>query len=115
MSDRLIRFDKAASEPETGAPAKEKVRSGRPTQKTWNFEDDGNGLFAGIWESSAGEWDVEYTEWEFFHILEGVSVLAEEGGEPVKLTAGDSFVIRPGFKGRWRVVEPTKKHYVVKV
>ncbi|ORE98821.1 cupin domain-containing protein [Aurantimonas sp. 22II-16-19i] len=115
MSDRLIRFDKAAMEPETGAPDKAKVRSGRPTQKTWNFEDDGNGLFAGIWESSAGEWDVEYTEWEFFHILEGVSVLTEEGGEPVKLTAGDSFVIRPGFKGRWRVVEPTKKHYVVKV
>ena len=115
MSDRLIRFDKAAIEPETGAPAKEKVRSGRPTQKTWNFEDDGNGLFAGIWESSAGEWDVECTEWEFFHILEGVSLLTEEGGEPVKLTAGDSFVIRPGFKGRWRVVEPTKKHYVVKV
>ncbi|MBP0614971.1 cupin domain-containing protein [Jiella mangrovi] len=115
MTERLIRFDKEAVEAETAAPDKEKVRSGRPSNKTWNFEDDGNGLYAGIWESTAGEWDVDYTEWEFFHILEGVSVLTEEGGEPVKLTAGDSFVIRPGFKGRWRVVEPTKKHYVVKM
>ena len=115
MTELLIRFDKSGVEPETAAPDKDKVTSGRPTNKTWNIEDDGNGLYAGIWESAVGEWDVEYTEWEFFHILEGVSLLTEEGGEPVKLTAGDSFVIRPGFKGRWRVVEPTKKHYVVKV
>ena len=115
MSEHLIRFDKDGVEAEAGAPDKAKIRSGRPTTKTWNLEDDGNGLFAGIWEATAGEWDVEYTEWEFFHILEGVSTLTEDGGEPVKLKAGDSFVIRPGFKGRWKVIEPTKKHYVVKV
>ncbi|MBO0902286.1 cupin domain-containing protein [Jiella sonneratiae] len=114
MTDRFIRFDKEGVEPEAGAPAKEKVTSGRPTNRSWNLEDDGNGLYAGIWESTAGEWLVDYSEWEFFHIIEGVSILTEEGGEPVKLKAGDSFVIRPGFKGRWRVVEPTKKHYVIK-
>ncbi|MCB8836940.1 cupin domain-containing protein [Aurantimonas sp. VKM B-3413] len=115
MAQHFVKFDKDDVEVETGAPDKEKIKSGRPAYKMWNFEDDGNGLYAGIWECSAGEWEIDYTEWEFFHILEGVSVLTEEGGEPVKLTAGDSFVIRPGFKGRWKVVEPTKKHYVVKV
>ena len=115
MTDHFVRFDKALVPVENGAPAREKIRSGRPTNKTWNLEDDGNGLYAGIWESTVGEWEIEYTEWEFFHILEGVSVLTEEGGEPVKLVAGDSFVIRPGFKGRWTVVEPTRKHYVIKV
>lgn len=115
MSQHFIHFDKNGVAAETDMPAKEKIRSGRPTQKTWNIEDDGNGLYAGIWESSVGEWDVDYTEWEFFHILEGVSVLTEEGAEPIKLVAGDSYVIRPGFKGRWKVVEPTKKHYVVKL
>ena len=99
MAEHFVKFDKDGAEVETGSPDKEKIRSGRPVHKTWNLEDDGNGLFAGIWESTAGEWDIDYTEWEFFHILEGVSVLTEEGGEPVKLVAGDSFVIRPGFKG----------------
>ncbi|MBO0662698.1 cupin domain-containing protein [Jiella sp. MQZ9-1] len=115
MAGHFIRFDKDAIEPEIGTPEKDKIRSGRPSSKTWNVEDAGGGLYAGIWESTVGEWDVAYTEWEFFHILEGVSVLTEEGGEPIKLKAGDSFVIRPGFKGRWKVVEPTKKHYVVRL
>ena len=115
MTEHLVRFDKALVPVETGAPDKDKIRSGRPSNKTWNMEETGDGLYAGIWESSAGEWDIDYDEWEFFHILEGVSVLTEDGCEPVKLVAGDSFVIRPGFKGRWKVVEPTKKHYVIKV
>lgn len=34
-----------------------------------------------------------------FHILAGHSVLTEEDGEARTLKAGDSFVIRPGFKG----------------
>lgn len=115
MAEHFLKFDKDGIAVETGAPAKEKIKSGRPSNKTWNIEDDGNGLYAGIWESTAGEWEIDYTEWEFLHILEGVSVLTEDGCEPVKLVAGDSFVIRPGFKGRWKVVEPTKKHYVIKV
>ncbi|MCW7545861.1 cupin domain-containing protein [Aurantimonas coralicida] len=115
MTEHFVRFDKALVPVETGAPDKDKIRSGRPSNKTWNMEETADGLYAGIWESSAGEWDIDYEEWEFFHILEGVSVLTEDGCEPVKLVAGDSFVIRPGFKGRWKVVEPTKKHYVIKV
>jgi uncharacterized cupin superfamily protein len=31
------------------------------------------------------------------------------------LKAGDSFVIRPGFRGTWEVIETTRKHYVVRV
>ncbi|MEF2074046.1 cupin domain-containing protein [Consotaella aegiceratis] len=112
--DHFLKFDPAAAAVETGAPAKEKIRSGRPSYKMWTLEEDGQGLSAGIWEATAGEWDVDYSEWEFFHVLSGISVLTEDGCEPVKLVAGDSFVIRPGFKGRWRVVETTRKHFVVK-
>ena len=115
MTEHFVRCDKALVPVETGAPDKDKIRSGRPSNKTWNMEETGDGLYAGIWESSAGEWDIDYDEWEFFHILESVSVLTEDGCEPVKLVAGDSFVIRPGFKGRWKVVESTKKHYVIAV
>ncbi len=34
-------------------------------------------------------------------------------GVATTLRAGDSFVIRPGFLGTWRVVEPTLKDYVI--
>jgi uncharacterized protein len=72
------------------------------------------GLFAGIWESTPGKWRIEYDEWEFCHILSGVSVIAEEGGVARRVSAGDSFIIRPGFRGTWEVLETTRKEYVIR-
>ena len=48
-------------------------------------------------------------------ILEGLSVITEEGGAARIVRAGDAFVIRPGFKGTWEVLETTLKDYVVAV
>lgn len=115
MSERFLRIDRAGLAAEDGAPDPGRVTDGAPRHRTWNAEDDGQGLYAGIWEATPGEWQVDYAEWEFCHILQGVSVITEAGGEPVTLVAGDSFVLRPGFKGRWRVVETTVKHYVVRL
>jgi uncharacterized cupin superfamily protein len=42
-------------------------------------------------------------------------VIAEDGGEARTVGAGDSFVLRPGFKGTWEVVETTRKEYVIRV
>jgi uncharacterized protein len=39
----------------------------------------------------------------------------EDGGDPVNLRAGDSMVLRPGFKGTWEVVETTRKDYVIRL
>ena len=89
-------------EPEIGAPAT--AASSRAARiRTWNVEDDRDGLYAGIWEATPGEWRIVYAEWEFFHISRAVPCSPEEGGEAGTLTAGDAFVIRPGFKGTWRV------------
>ncbi|MBC8130479.1 MAG: cupin domain-containing protein [Rhizobiaceae bacterium] len=114
MANLLI-LETSAVVPEEGRPAPEKLVGGTPTNRTWNVEDDGKGTYAGIWESTPGEWRISYTEWEFCHILAGVSVLTEDGGVPVTLKAGDSFVIRPGFNGTWNVVETTVKHYVIRL
>ncbi|BDA84100.1 cupin [Aureimonas sp. SA4125] len=115
MTRHLLTFDLAGLTPDSASPAPEKVTDGAPHNRTWNLEETESGVYAGVWESAPGEWRVDYTEWEFCHIVSGVSVLCEDGAEPVTYRAGDSFVIRPGFKGRWRVVETTVKHYVVKV
>ncbi|KQT86329.1 cupin domain-containing protein [Aurantimonas sp. Leaf443] len=114
MSAHLLKFDTAGQAPEIGGPAPEKRVSGTPQHRTWNVEDDGEGLYSGIWESDVGEWAATYSEWEFCHILAGVAVLTEEGGEGVTVKAGDSIVIRRGFKGTWRIVEPLRKAYVIK-
>jgi uncharacterized cupin superfamily protein len=105
----------AGTNPEAGAPAKGRLISGDPKFHTWNVEEAEGGIYAGLWESTPGKWRIEYEEWEFCHILSGVSVIAEDGGEARTVRAGDSFVLRPGFKGTWEVVETTRKEYVVRV
>lgn len=112
---RLVAFDLHGVAEEAGAPAEGRLVSGSPTFRTWNVEEAEGGVFAGVWESTPGKWRVDYDEWEFCHILSGVSVISEDGGEARTVRAGDSFIIRPGFKGSWEVLETTRKSYVVRV
>lgn len=111
---RFAHITIAGVEPEEGAPASDRLISGAPKFRSWNVEETEGGLYAGVWESTPGKWRIEYEEWEFCHILSGVSVITEEGGEARMVKAGDSFVIKPGFKGTWEVVETTRKEYVVR-
>jgi uncharacterized cupin superfamily protein len=111
----FVSIDIAAVAPEEGAPAPDRLISGDPKFRTWNIEERDGGLYAGIWEATPGKWRFEYDEWEFCHILSGVSVITEEGGEARTVKAGDSFVVRPGFKGSWEVLETTRKEYVIKL
>lgn len=109
----FLRLDDAAIEPETGAPAPDRLIAGNPVHRTWNHEDF-DGLYAGTWESTPGTWRVVYDEWEYVRILEGHSILTGEDGSVQHLRAGDRAVIRPGFRGTWEVVETTRKDYVIR-
>ena len=111
----MQKFDLSSLEPETGTPAADRLISGAPQFRTWNLEEADGGLYAGVWESTPGKWRIVYEEWEYFHILEGYSVVMEEGGEAFHLRAGDRLVLRPGFKGTWEVVETTRKDYVIRL
>lgn len=116
MSSAKFRtVDIDAVEPEAGAPAADRLVSGDPRFRTWNVEEADGGLYAGIWEATPGKWRIVYDEWEFCHILSGVSVIVEDGGEARTVRAGDSFVLRPGFKGTWEVQETTRKEYVIRL
>jgi uncharacterized protein len=111
----FLRIDIAGIEPEKGTPAPDRVISGNPKFLTWNVEEADGGLYAGVWEAIPGKWRIVYDEWEFCHILTGVSIITEDGGEARTVRAGDSFVLRPGFKGSWEVVETTRKEYVIRL
>ena len=104
----------ASVAPEVERPAAEKLISGDPVFTTWNLEEK-DGLYAGIGQSTVGKWHVSYDEWEYFRLLEGVSILTDAEGQEIRLTAGDSFIIHPGFSGTWEVVETTRKDYVIRL
>jgi uncharacterized cupin superfamily protein len=115
MSNKTVGLDVSSITPETGAPAPDRLISGDPQFTTWNVEEAPGGIYAGIWQSTPGKWRIFYDEWEYFHILEGHSVVTEEDGPAVHLKAGDSHILRPGFKGTWEVLETTRKDYVIRV
>jgi hypothetical protein len=102
-----------AGEGEAGEPAADRIITGKPVFTSWNAEEHDGRLYAGVWQSTPGKWRIVYDEWEFCHILSGVSIITEDGGEARRVVAGDSFVLRPGFRGTWEVVETTRKEYVI--
>ncbi|GAB4384470.1 cupin domain-containing protein [Albidovulum sp.] len=110
----FLRLAPAATEPQTERPAPEKVLSGDPVHTTWNIEDR-DGLYCGIWESTPGKWRIAYEEWEYCRILSGRSVIAGADGTEHVLAPGDSFILRPGFRGTWEVIETTRKEYVIRL
>jgi uncharacterized protein len=108
----LIPLTPDAAAPTRSAPEPDRVVSGDPQFTTWEIESHGN-THAGIWESTPGAWRVVYDEWEYCRILSGHSILTGDDGAQLGLRAGDSFVIKPGFRGVWQVIETTRKDYVI--
>ena len=113
MTDLFLRLE-ALGPGETDRPAPDRLISGTPEFTTWNVEER-DGLWCGTWRATPGKWRVQYDEWEYCRILSGHSILTEDGGTSQNLRAGDSFILRPGFKGTWEVVETTVKEYVIRV
>lgn len=112
MTTNPIRISPETVAAEITRPDPAKVLAGDPVHSTWNIEERG-GLYAGIWQSTPGKWRISYDEWEYVHILDGYSVLTDHTGIETHLRAGDSYVIRPGFRGTWEVLETTRKDYVI--
>lgn len=100
--------------PEMSRPDPARLIDGDPEHRTW-LTDEAPGLWCGVWQSTPGTWRVIYDEWEYFRLTEGISILTPEDGAPIRLVAGDAWVIRPGFTGTWQVVETTTKDFVIRL
>ena len=110
----LLPVTRPGTTPETSRPDAAKVIAGDPVHTTWSIEERGT-IFAGLWHSTPGKWQVSYDEWEYFRLLEGTSILTDAAGHATTLRAGDAFIIRPGFVGTWEVLDATLKDYVIVV
>jgi uncharacterized cupin superfamily protein len=92
----------------------DKLISGNPKQTVWmHYKDPTSQFLVGLWRSEPGKWRIAYTEEEFCLLLEGRSIVTDDAGRSVTVTAGESFVIPRGFVGTWEVVEPTTKRFVI--
>ena len=114
INSHLVMLDTNDGIVEISRPEPAKVISGDPVHSAWNLEER-DSLYCGIWESTPGKWRISYDEWEYCRILSGISVISEDGGASIRVTAGDSFILKPGFKGSWEVIETTRKEYVIKL
>ena len=63
-----------------------------------------------IWTCGISEFDWEYSERESCLLLEG-EVEVSGNFETVKFGVGDYVVFPRGFKCRWKVIKPVRKHY----
>jgi len=93
--------------------AERRVEGAPMTETRLDYRLD-NTIYVGEWAADVGAWRVDYEEWEFCHVLEGVCELTSDAGETQRFHAGDSFVIEPGFVGVWRVIAPMRKRFVVR-
>jgi uncharacterized cupin superfamily protein len=95
--------------------APDRLLEGHPVTETLNAYEADERTFVGEWRADKGAWRVSYDEWEFCHMLSGACELVPDEGEAMRFAAGESFVIEPGFKGAWRVLEPMRKRYVIRL
>ncbi len=112
--EHLVAVMPQSAEAEVSRPDPVKVLSGDPVHTAWNIEER-DGLYCGVWQSTPGKWRISYDEWEYCRVLSGISVVTEDGKAPVTVREGDSFILRPGFKGTWEVIETTRKDYVIRL
>ncbi|MDK4715767.1 cupin domain-containing protein [Rhizobium sp. CNPSo 4039] len=92
----------------------ERLIAGDPSFKTWAQDEAKDGTVrTGVWEATPGETrSIKGETFEFCHILSGVVEITADDGEPMVYRAGDSFVMKPGFVGRWKTIETVRKIYV---
>ncbi|WP_321867126.1 cupin domain-containing protein [Paraburkholderia tropica] len=98
------------------SPLPERQLEGNQICRNWNVDKtEDEKVATGVWEVTPGAYrSMKQDAWELCVILSGVSEITEDGGETVTVRAGDSFVLKPGFVGTWRVLETTRKIWVLK-
>lgn len=117
----IVAIDSApqfAPRQDTAAP--ERLIEGSPSFQTWELDTalaeaaQWGKVRTGVWEATPGTTiSIKGETFEFCHILSGRIEIIEDGGESFAFGAGDSFVMKPGFVGKWKTIETVRKIYVI--
>lgn len=75
---------------------------------------EADGVDLGFWECSPGSFTATREGYsEICQILSGSVTITTDGGESVRLEAGDTIVMPSGWRGTWDVHETVRKTYVI--
>jgi uncharacterized protein len=78
------------------------------------FQSEDGSLEIGIWECTPGLFSADRSRSsETCHIISGLVEMRRADGETRKLGPGDLLVLPRGWKGEWRIIERTRKLYVI--
>ncbi|MCC5960039.1 MAG: cupin domain-containing protein [Rhodobacteraceae bacterium] len=105
--------------PREDTPLPERLIEGSPAFKTWAIDEaiaqarNWGKISSGIWEATPGTThSIKGDTFEFCHILSGEVEITAHNGAAQRFIAGDSFVMKPGFVGRWKTIKTVRKIYV---
>ena len=97
-------------------PRADRLLAGNPQRTTWpHYTSPDQQLSCGIWACDVGAWKIKFAanKEEFFCVIVGKVCLWDEAGIGVVVNAGEAAVIPAGFIGRFEVLEPVRKYFVV--
>ena len=95
--------------PRTGADSGQPRTSGRILHATA----DGS-VEVGVWACTRGGWSIrDRPDTETVRILSGLARLTDADGTATDLGPGDVLVLPKGWSGRWDILEPLRKLYVL--
>ena len=102
------------SDKEYTAIAQDRCVDGAPQGRGHlQYSNSKDNFFVGVWESTDGCWNVNYSEDEFCVILSGEAIITAADGTEFRVVDGDAFTVPAGFQGTWRTVGHVKKWYAV--
>ena len=112
----IVAFTLQNPQPEYDFPRPDRLVSGNPQRMARNhYTNDGGEFCCGIWECETGCWNIRFAvgKEEFFCVISGKVRLHRKDGITVDIGPGEAAVIPAGFEGRFEVLQPVRKYYVI--
>lgn len=112
----VIHLGKQTPPAEIDYPREDRRVDGVPERTTWTHYSNASGaLNVGIWACEKGSWQIRFAadSAEFFCIISGRVRVHADDGSYEEFGPGDAAVIPEGFVGKFEVLEPVKKYFVV--
>ena len=96
------------------APKPTSVEGNQQEASRTLFESEDGSLEIGIWECTPGRFTADRSQSsETCHFISGRIEMRRADGEVRLLGPGDLLVLPRGWKGEWRILETTRKLYVI--
>jgi uncharacterized cupin superfamily protein len=97
------------------ATSAEVLLSGKGETKTQiSFNHSQSSIVSGIWESdSFSKKKVHPNEMEFCYLIEGDVKITDSQGNSSEFSAGEAFIVEPGFDGVWESKTAVRKYFVL--